>query len=745
MTLTVGEVSGLIAAGVFILQVFIPLVIPFLLIAFLTNVNSVLTWASLGRTSTAASDGTGVLAVLSIASICTPLGLHDTIEPATSKTAEQFGYVRDSSPFGAGTPPRSPAPFTRLTRTCHQEGLLSMCNYTYESRMPPDLLKLYNDGASAFSPTVSSIFDMQYRNYVNGTDAYSKLGWYALPTYRHISVLLLDGQEIRLVEGLIVDEKQGGIGFRNHTAPVTPLQYGSSWSEDILFIQPETQCVPLNLTIDFERPSNHETNYTTTNTVLTDRGGLSNLARSAPNLTVAQNGQDFDLHDRAYKAAWLNNFLTMAYFNATDRDPSNIKHMDTATNLHIGYWNIRTSIDLGEYLDFAANSEHNRSSAANPQATLCGGSIADSAPNINNTVIGCSLVYGAASRTDGGSELIVQPGSKWSMPLYSCATALKAVVKTATFQYNGTGLDALSVQSLHDKQYHPDTSPPPLWGVESIHNQTLSWARPTWGILGPSNSTAATNPLLSTFNISTVASDTLYLPGYVDALSRLHGEGAIPAIDGQNLPGVDFYEQLLYRALSVYQQPNSPYGDYSGYTSMALYAKWQQLSATASGAASIIDLIWTDLAANTVVGTRGWGLRAVATDEGIPSESSTTGRLRRRVAAGSDGDDAAVVPVAVYKRKIRYRIPFAVPAFIVAGVTLAALVCLVALVVMRRTGVTRLKMFLESTSVGGALALLLFKSETAGAQWMKAIREKNVKITESIVVDGESLLAQTDT
>lgn len=38
------EVSGLIAAGVFVLQVLIPLAIPWALIAFLTNEHSILTW-----------------------------------------------------------------------------------------------------------------------------------------------------------------------------------------------------------------------------------------------------------------------------------------------------------------------------------------------------------------------------------------------------------------------------------------------------------------------------------------------------------------------------------------------------------------------------------------------------------------------------------------------------------------------------------------------------------------------------
>lgn len=44
MELTVAEASGLIAAGVFVLQVLLPLAIPWALIAFLSNENSILTW-----------------------------------------------------------------------------------------------------------------------------------------------------------------------------------------------------------------------------------------------------------------------------------------------------------------------------------------------------------------------------------------------------------------------------------------------------------------------------------------------------------------------------------------------------------------------------------------------------------------------------------------------------------------------------------------------------------------------------
>lgn len=43
-SLTVAEASGLIAAGVFILQLLLPLSLPLILIAFLTDENSIISW-----------------------------------------------------------------------------------------------------------------------------------------------------------------------------------------------------------------------------------------------------------------------------------------------------------------------------------------------------------------------------------------------------------------------------------------------------------------------------------------------------------------------------------------------------------------------------------------------------------------------------------------------------------------------------------------------------------------------------
>jgi len=61
-------------------------------------------------------------------------------------------------------------------------------------------------------------------------------------------------EDIIPVDGLIVDLKDGGLGFRNHTIPLGSGQ-GARWDEDILFVVPETTCVDTNLTLAFNIPT----------------------------------------------------------------------------------------------------------------------------------------------------------------------------------------------------------------------------------------------------------------------------------------------------------------------------------------------------------------------------------------------------------------------------------------------------------------------------------------------------------
>ena len=62
-------------------------------------------------------------------------------------------------------------------------------------------------------------------------------------------------------------------------------------------------------------------------------------------------------------------------------------------------------------------------------------------------------------RQDAGSGLIFDSGSKWSQPLYACASAVKITIKTVTFSQNGTDdLQSLTITNIQNKVYLDESS-----------------------------------------------------------------------------------------------------------------------------------------------------------------------------------------------------------------------------------------------------------------------------------------------
>jgi len=181
------------------------------------------------------------------------------------------------------------------------------------------------------------------------------------------------------------------------------------------------------------------------------------------------------------------------------------------------------------------------------------------------------------------------------------------------------------------------------------------------------------------------------------------------------------------------------FADYSGKTSLALYTKWQKLSSSADSASRILDLVWTDVAANAVVGTKGWGL-----------SSAASGPLKTVMKRASDGNDAqqTLVPITIYEKRIRYRLLFAIPAFIILAVTVAVLCSVSVLAAMGRTGPGRMRKFLEATSAGRVIGKLSWTEKGVGKgtkEWIEAVGTRRVRITsEGISVEGESLMNETE-
>lgn len=125
--------------------------------------------------------------------------------------------------------------------------------------------------------------------------------------------------DYQLIEGLVVDGVNGGIGFRNHTIPVG-FDLGAQWSEDLLWLQPETACTSTNLTLHFSITEHNF--YEDNNGYLRDDGGFAAISPFPPEPRWDQDGwRDVgptpDLKRRADVAAWWNNQLVAQTMNIT--------------------------------------------------------------------------------------------------------------------------------------------------------------------------------------------------------------------------------------------------------------------------------------------------------------------------------------------------------------------------------------------------------------------------------------------
>jgi hypothetical protein len=282
------------------------------------------------------------------------------------------------------------------------------------------------------------------------------------------------------------------------------------------------------------------------------------------------------------------------------------------------------------------------------------------------------------------------------------------------------------VNSAVPKAYN-NVSEVPRWAVENLGDFSINEAKPTWGLLGTSNS--SDHPSSPSYNLSTVVAERLYLPGYMDNFYALLNAPQGTSDQIYNFPGVNFYQQALYSALNV-----APIGsinfanqlpDYSGRTSLALFAKWQNMSLSLEGTAGIINLIWTDLAANVVVGTRGWGLNAAS--EADAKLFITNGSTTRDITPPS----TTLVPITLYQTHIRYRIPYAVPAIVVLTIVLVVISILAVLLVLHRTGSQRMRRLLDATAAGRIMALMLWpkESDEDSKEWVRNVQDRKVTIT----------------
>ncbi|KIW89181.1 uncharacterized protein Z519_10033 [Cladophialophora bantiana CBS 173.52] len=775
--LTVGYVSGIIAAAIFVVQIFVPTALPVILLGVLREKNSAATatavsWSVVGRFlhssywptilsgDTAATSRVPLRVVaiatlktfftvlIGVAAIVTPLGLHQDILSSQSTTPSTFHYVADKSQFGYGTPPRTDLPWSRICgafspvncpNSPHTIAYFSNASGEYwsaddyDSHVHQYVIDVFESGLSAMDKSVGSIFDIQSRSYtwslINDSPnalAPDNGSSYPVTAYRQISTMVLEDDYVA-IEGLVVDMKNGGIGFRNHSAPpVSP--FGSTWSEDLLFVEPESLCVDTNLTLDFTIPRYGSSTSQVSDLVLTDRGGFANLIKKYPVWDRGDTQRNPELYLRAYKAAWINNAWSMAFMNVTNfanqSEPGSraFEYLNShvgktfplmspnSTGLSgmsssLGPDILTTSMLYGYYLnglDQGTGIYDNTSSLynfslpsdvpsvpplySNPfgidqsnfssAGLLCQGAGGQDIANITNFAAACGLLYGAPRRRDGSESVVFEPGSNWTVPLYSCISTTKALIKTVSFRFNGSDdLSGLKVTNISDKVYVNESSKP-LWGVEKT-DQVISDVHILWGLLS--------GPDQGNVSVTTLRKEFLYLPGYVGG-----GGGGPLSVGYQNLPGVDFHADALAALYSISSAYYGTIMDYSGKTNLAMYRLWQDLSRTPATAAKILNLIWTDVAANSVVGTRS-----------LQQPRQQQGNLQKRDGSSEQDDDATLlVPVTVYERRIRYHMVYGIPALMTALGTFCVFIAVLVVLCLGRAGTTKMRRYLDRTSPG---------------------------------------------
>lgn len=274
--------------------------------------------------------------------IVTPLGLSEGIRGGLVQNPH-FKYAPDSSLFGLGTPSRGAYSLSRLCgswllQVCPGQtdtgGLTTYKNSTtwgldtgpndtgwIDAKIPKNITEIFTSADGAYGVGVANVFDIQYRTFqfkvYNDSQKRINNGEpYVQGQMRFFESLVLNNR-YDVVEGLVVDTKKAGVGFRNHTIPAN-TRFGASWGETLLWVEPLTACVNNNLTVDYTIGDDGLMDLR-----LTDRGGFMNLPQTAPpplDRDVSQT--EPALYARAYKGAFTLNIDYAVFFNLSFKNVS---------------------------------------------------------------------------------------------------------------------------------------------------------------------------------------------------------------------------------------------------------------------------------------------------------------------------------------------------------------------------------------------------------------------------------------
>ncbi|KAK7055345.1 hypothetical protein R3P38DRAFT_2846513 [Favolaschia claudopus] len=575
--ITVGQAATVINVLIAFLQYTLALSIVALLIYFLPPVNTAVAWNAIGqslhaslwptllRTGKLRGSGFRVIffsylsilttLLVAIAGVVMPLGLSIGADRHSPLKSAPASFVADTSPLGLATAPRQNYTYGRV---CGDFGPVDCPGNAVNTSVIPDSI------IEKFNTTKYSTFGMEFRRYYQGTAGrnYSILIPQIATTE---SIILREG--IFAIRGLIVDLDNPGVGLWNHSLP-TGTSRGATWSEDVLWLEPVSECVDTNITVDYTLLNSAMSANQVNDYSLVDHGGFYNLTKEYPPLN--RDGQNVDLREHAYKGAVLSNFYTMFNLGNITRNASYAGRAFplrwTQTNFFGGQVQGVNMLYMGP----VTTDKH--------LATSCEGYGGQDTANISNVAVSCSLFIGPPQRIDAGDPLLPGDNSTWSQRMFSCASGTRARMQRITFGFNGT----MDLGSLVISRSNIDS--PVLWATENtgmnISNVDMIWGR-------------VADSLQDDPSLQTIRSDVFYVPA---------GSADVWGVTTGGLPSV--LPALAWNSIAKLMS-NKNLVDYSGASNYGLLRKFQQLilQDPGNGAAQIQKLMWTDIMANTLVGT----------------------------------------------------------------------------------------------------------------------------------------------
>jgi hypothetical protein len=584
--LSVAQAATVINACITVIHFTTALSLVILLIYFMPKTNTAIAWSSISRTlqtsvwpailrtdssskrvngamvSTISIAFTVTTGLVAIAGVILPLGLSDGPFVATNFRTIPAQYVPDNSALAlATTPDREDFVYGRVCGS-FEPAICPGNNNPNTTTINPSIVEIFNS-------TPHGPFNMQYRRFFDGDPVTQNCSVGIMGTAETFILL----NDTFVAEGLVIDMSQDhpGIGFWNQTIPV--LRNGATWSQDILWLEPVTQCVDTNLTIDYfmmDGPDNLINNFN-----LTDHGGFVNLSPDPPP-PLDLDGQNIDLYQHAYKgAAWSDDYA-MVFLNAT-RQSSSIG----ASYPLSGIPDISLSSSGLGNINVVPISYLNSSVLANA-SIICQGYGGQDTANITNVHVSCGVFLGPPLRIDGGDPRVFNRGSKWSQGVQACSSATRASVQTTTFSTNTTS----DIQDLVITRAPTDIDV--LWATEKT-DLTLTDVDLFWGRV---DDQYENDP-----SLWTIRADKFYLPAGSSSIWNAFPAGS-PAAAHAHIWG-QIYDPADTSGAFV--------TDYSGKSDYSIKAKMQSLVAQnpTIGNAQIRNLVWTDMMANNVIGSGG--------------------------------------------------------------------------------------------------------------------------------------------